>query len=164
MKYRIVLLSTAAAALNACAGDPTTPTLVTRDTSAAVQTDSLAYRLVRTDVSYDGRIAFAFTNRDARSVEITNCLGTTTVGLEKLVGDRWVLAWSPTLPLCLSAPIVVAPGATYRTELLISAGRPGTTTEPKFLAGTVDGVYRMIWGALSYSGPARGTSPARIRR
>ena len=68
-------------------------------------------------------------------------------------------AWSPTIPLCLSAPIVVAPGTTFRTRLLIFAGRPVTNTEPKFLVGTIDGAFRMIWGALSYSGPAREMIP-----
>ncbi len=155
--------SSLVAVLGACAADPVTPIVIVRDVSAPVQTDSLAYQLRRTEIFYEGRISLVFTNRDTRAVEITNCNGFTSVGLEKLVGERWVFAWSPVLADCLSRPIVVAPGATFRAEFGINAGRPGTNAEPKFEVSQVDGVYRVVWGSLTYVGPGSGVVPASER-
>lgn len=61
--------------------------------------------------------------------------------------------------LCVSAPIVVEPGASYRAQAAINVGRPGSNFEAQFATGPVDGVYRLVWSALSYAGPERDDVP-----
>jgi hypothetical protein len=114
--------------------------------------DALAYRLERTSDVYEGMIRFTLTNRASRALTVENCLGQTGAVLEQQAGADWIGVWSPIIPLCLSQPIVIAPGAAYAGQLFIGAGRPGTNTEPKFSTGHIPGIYRLVWGSLRYVG------------
>lgn len=125
-----------------------------READAAIQTDALAYRLERTPDVYEGVIRFTLTNRSTRMLAVENCLGVTAALLEQQVGAVWVGVWSPIVPSCLSQPILIAPGAAYTGQLSIGAGRPRTNIEPKFSTDRISGVYRLVWGTLSYVGDA----------
>lgn len=148
---RLAVIVVSAAGVG-CRGDSVLAPFATRDVNAAVQTDALGYRLTRDGDTYDGRIDFEFTNRSTKDIAVANCLGGTVVGLEKLVGATWVFAYSPPLLDCLGTPIIIPAGGTYRSQLLVRPGRPGTNTEPKFSVRDVAGVYRLVWGSLSYVG------------
>lgn len=163
MRIATRLLASTLAVLIGCDEGFIDPPVIARDTGAAVQTDSLAYHIRSTSVLHETTVAFTFTNRDPRAVEIANCNGFTSAALEKLVDERWVLAWSPVLPECLSQPIVVAPGASYQSQITISFGGPGVNIEPAFIGGTVTGVYRLVWGALSYRGAQAADVPVAER-
>lgn len=123
---------------------PADPTVPSRD-AVAFQTDSLSYTLLSASVGLEGKIAFVFTNPTSAPVYIVNCRGATSLRLEKQSGDTWVPAWSPVIPLCLSAPIVVQPGQQYAGVVHVFGGYPSTAMHPRFVVDSVPGVYRIVW-------------------
>ncbi len=151
-RTRWIVLGSAVLACAACADDIAASAVTVREMDAAIQTDALAYRLARTQDTYDGVIRFSLTNRSSRALAVENCLGATAAVLEQEVGGDWVGVWSPVIPSCLSQPIVIAPGAAYAGQLSVGAGRPGTNYEPKFSTDRIPGVYRLVWGSLRYIG------------
>lgn len=120
-------------------------TVPPRDAAAAFQTDQLSYTLSSTRSGLEGKITFVFTNPTSAPVYIVNCRGATSLRLEKQSGDTWVPAWSPVIPLCLSAPVVVQPGQQYSGVVHVSAGHPSNNLYPKFVLDPVPGVYRIVW-------------------
>lgn len=120
-------------------------TPVTRSATALFQTDSLAYTLRLGGNWYQGEIGVTFTNRTSAAVYIVNCGGATELRLEKLVDGQWRDFWAPVLFACLSAPITVPAGDTYRTRIGIAAGLPGTNTAPQFASPDITGEYRAVW-------------------
>jgi hypothetical protein len=148
----ILVLATLALAA-ACHDGPTTaadPTGVlgaalTRETAPFFQTDALTYTLQSGSHGYTGEIGVQFTNRTGETVYFVNCNGITGMSLEKLIGGRWEVAWSPVVPQCLSSPIVVPPGGTYDIRISVFAGYPDSNMWPKFSVTDVTGVYRAVW-------------------
>lgn len=139
--------------VNSCGGSPQEPAdgpngpiapVVTRDSAALFQTDSLVYTM-RTDHDVTGDIGVALTNRTTGPLYIVNCSGSTGLALEKRVDGRWQYAWSPVIPLCLSPPIIVPVGGTYRTRVYINGAPPESGTRPQWLGGDVAGEYRLVW-------------------
>jgi hypothetical protein len=118
---------------------------VDRDQFALFQTDSLHYRLSAKSHGYEGRIAYTFTNRTQAPVYIVNCNGITSLWMEKWIDGRWMPAWSPVIPACLSPPIVVQPNATYNAGIFVFSGYPGTRSHPQFSVPVITGVYRVVW-------------------
>jgi hypothetical protein len=118
---------------------------IARDIGATFQTDSVGYTLRAGTSGYEGQIGVVFTNRTPGAVYIVNCGGATQLRLEKLVGGEWKYAWAPYIPLCLSPPITVAPGETYRTGIRVFGGYAGSKTYPQFEVGDIAGVYRAVW-------------------
>ena len=116
---------------------------IERDTAAASQTDSLAYRIVRrADGQYEARAEVIFRNRMADTAYFVNCNGATGVRLERLVSDTWVPSWSSEQDGCLSGPIVVAPGDSLRRSVLLFDGyHPISSDAPAEAAST----YRLVW-------------------
>ncbi|MBC7672990.1 MAG: hypothetical protein H7247_11270 [Polaromonas sp.] len=134
--------------ITGCDEQATSPGVATRDTAALLQTDSLAYTLRPTSVGYQAEIGVTLTNRTTGTIFIVNCGGATGVQLEKRVGIAWQGVWSPVIPLCLSPPITVPIGSTYRTRISIFGGYPGTNAYPQFSVADVTGEYRAIWGSV----------------
>jgi len=118
--------------------------VLTRDSAALFQTDSLVYAM-RTDHGVAGDIGVALTNRTTGPIYILNCSGSTGLALEKRVDGRWLGVWSAVRQLCLSPPIIVPVGGTYRTRVYINGAPPETATRPQWLGGTVEGEYRLVW-------------------
>lgn len=112
---------------------------------AVFATDAPEHTLTRTDRGLEGDIAFTFRNPLPGNVYVVNCNGIAPPLLEKKVGDDWVVAWGAAVPDCLSDPIVIRPGATYRDTLEVFAGLPGSNYYPKFEVAEVEGVYRLRW-------------------
>ena len=118
---------------------------LSRDTAAFFQTDSLSYVLRAGVAGYSAVISAVFTNRTAATVFIVNCNGETQLRLEKFVDGAWLPVWFPVVPACLSPPIVVAKDGSYRTQISIFGGYPGTNAFPKFAVEDPSGVYRAVW-------------------
>jgi hypothetical protein len=118
---------------------------ITRDENAQFQTDSLAYTLGTASIGYVGVIGVTFVNRTGATVYFVNCGGATGLSLEKRVDGQWVNVWSPVMLLCLSPPIIVAAGATYRTQISIFGGYPDGNTYPRFSVADIAGEYRAVW-------------------
>jgi|GEM_PF-1429763 len=139
--------------VNGCPERATSPGVtgvspVVRDTAALFQTDSLAYTLRAGSVGYQADVGVTLTNRTTGTIYIVNCSGSTNVQLEKRVGVAWQGVWSPAIPLCLSLPITVPVGSTYRIRISIFGGYSGTNTYPQFSVADVTGEYRAVWGSV----------------
>ncbi|MGH7752667.1 MAG: hypothetical protein ACREN5_07610 [Gemmatimonadales bacterium] len=115
---------------------------------AAFETDAPAYTLATTAIGYEGSIGFVFTNPNAGPAYIVNCQGATSLHLEKRVGTAWRVAWAPAINACLSAPIVVAPGAQYRGVVRIIDCSFRTNCAPRFAVPDIAGQYRLVWTAV----------------
>lgn len=118
--------------------------------SAPVAVDSNLYVLTQTSHGWETTIGFTFTNVSDREIEIENCQGAYFVNLEAQVNGAWETAWSPVIPLCLSAPIVLAPGATHEKDLLVTAGEPGSNTYPQFEIEDLNRPFRINLVAASW--------------
>jgi hypothetical protein len=119
--------------------------VLSRDTDAAFQTDSLSYTLVSTHLALEGQVAFVFTNPTSEAAYFVNCRGDTSLRFEKRVDDQWVPAWAPIVRGCLSPPIVVQPGERHLGVLPVFSGFPSTNLHPQFTVDPIPGVYRIVW-------------------
>jgi len=116
-----------------------------RSGTAPIQTDAAAYQLEAGSTGYAATIGFVFTNPRQAPVYVVNCGGSAPPGLEKFVDGAWIRAWSAIVPLCLSAPIVIAAGQEYHGHLQLFAGYPANNVYPKFDTPQIPGEYRLVW-------------------
>ena len=152
--FAVLSLSVSACRDPAAPYDPTKPIEViappTRDVGALFQTDSLSYTLTDLGDGYAGILGVRFTNLSGRTVYFVNCLGGTSLQLEKLDGNQWRVAWNPVLLKCLSPPITVSPGGTHDSQIFVFGAHPNTNTFPVFFVSYIPGIYRVVWNdALS---------------
>jgi hypothetical protein len=125
------------------------PVSIERDPAAPIQTDADAYRLRQTDpILFETEVPFRFRNPLADTIYVVNCRGLLAMSLERREQERWAPYWEPALPLCLSPPIVIEPGAEYRGTMEIVGALPGHATFPEFGSAEPDGVYRLRWRNL----------------
>ena len=105
-------------------------------------------------LSYDGRITltttipFRFRNPLPDTVYVVNCSRGLATSLERLEAGEWQHYWSPIMLMCLSPPIVIPPGATYRDSARIVGVLPGHNAGPEFGSAEPEGTYRLRWGNL----------------
>lgn len=129
---------------------------VSRDVSAAIQTDSLLLHLkVNGPVISSAAIHLVIYNPRPDTSFIINCNGATGVSLEKQSGTQWVGALSSVVPLCYSSPIVIPPGGQYETSIMIAGGSSGSNVAPQFTMNDLPGVYRFVWSQIvgSFNAP-----------
>jgi hypothetical protein len=124
----------------------------------ALRTDAFAYTLHASAGGVEGKIAFTFTNPARHAVHIVHCNRVMSLHLEKRVGNAWVTAWTPVVPMCLSEPIVLQPGQVYHDTVHVFGGYPASNFYPKFTVADVPGEYRLVWDAVLKSFNPRGAS------
>ena len=157
----IVLLCSAA--LLAC-GDPTGPGEYDAlgEPAGFFRTSSTGYRLESGEIAAKGEIPFSYKNTTGRTLYIVNCRGEVPPSLEKLEDDEWVHAWSAVTMRCLSAPVVIGPGETYRDTLRVwGAWHDVERYGPNFEVPEVEGRYRLVWHHVlwSFDANAQGFGP-----
>jgi len=136
-----------AAVLAACgdgAVDPGGPDALLGDAEPPFRTDSLAYTMRSGEVGRSAMIVATYVNRGPTPTYFVNCNGATGVALQKRVGPRWVHAWSPVMPACLSGPIVVPPGGSHEFLVHLFDGSREHNTSPRFTTD-IPGTYRLVW-------------------
>jgi len=125
---------------------------VTRDESAPIQTDRLHYVARRRYEGVEFSVPFTYTNRSADTVFLPNCRVESGVdldmALQKRVRGQWHRVWGSGTLLCLSPPVVIAPGKTYTDTLEVFGGTPGKQVYPEFEVREVEGEYRLAWTQL----------------
>lgn len=99
---------------------------------------------------------------------LASCKGAFAWTLERWEEGRWVGAWGPVVPDCLSAPIVIDEGDVFEDSLRIAGGAFGSNTVPQFDRRDPSGTYRIVW-ADAYSsydpdGPPFGELLPRVAR
>jgi len=90
-------------------------------------------------------IPFTYRNETGRTVYLPTCRGVQPPRLEKLVGDRWIVAYAPIVSFCQDVPLAIGPGDRFDYTMRIIAGMPGTTLVPRFIVSEVPGTYRVLW-------------------
>ena len=90
-------------------------------------------------------IPFTYRNETGRTVYLPTCRGVQPPRLEKLVGDRWIVAYAPIVSFCQGVPLAIEPGERFDYTMRILAGMPGTTFVPRFIVSEVPGTYRVLW-------------------
>lgn len=133
---------------------------VAQDSAALFRTDAASYTFTRTSFGTEGRIGVTLTNSTGRTMYFSNCNGAFGYSLERLDGDRWVYVWSPILPLCLSAPLVVPNGATRLFDTRVYGAAPSTNAAPVFEQPLVNGRYRLVFGPTFSDGRTSTTGDA----
>jgi hypothetical protein len=98
---------------------------------------------------------FVFRNKSDDTLYQPTCRanGVGDPGLSLVVQERtaegWEDVWAPMLLACLSEPIVVAPGGTYRDTFEIVLHPQDTVTQPRMNTEVpLDGTYRLFWHQL----------------
>lgn len=151
-------LCMAAAAILAGCGTATGP----QDLDAPpIRTSAAEYTLERDDWGWRAQIPYTFVNRTGEDVYLTNCRGGFALRLDRWDEDEgeWVMAWSPTLLMCLSPPIVIPAGDVFQDTIRLFAAHPDRNAGPKFESDEVGGTYRIVWIAASHGyveGEGRG--------
>jgi hypothetical protein len=95
-------------------------------------------------------IAFTFENHTGRTLHVVNCNGIAPPALEKREGDRWVLAYVPAVPACLSPPIRIEDGDIYQGTLHVDAAVPASPHRQSFEVDDIEGTYRLLWDGVLY--------------
>jgi hypothetical protein len=90
-------------------------------------------------------IPFTYRNDSNQPVYLPTCRGVQPPRLEKLVGDRWIVAYAPVVSFCQGVPASVGPRESLNYTMRIVAGMPGTTFVPRFIVSEVPGTYRVLW-------------------
>lgn len=129
--------------------------------SPAIRTDAQEYALESDDRGWRAEIPYTFVNRTGEDVYLENCRGGFALRLDRWQEDEgeWEEAWSPALLMCLSPPIVIGAGETFRDTIGLFAGRPDGNAAPRFEVDEVGGTYRIVWiaGTHGYEhGESRG--------
>jgi hypothetical protein len=106
--------------------DSTGLTEASRDRRLFIQTDALEYRLEAESVGRGFVVSFSYTNLGADTLFIPNCREGFRIYLQRNIRGLWFYTWSPPVLDCLNAPIVVAPGGTYHTQLHVWGAPFGT--------------------------------------
>lgn len=119
---------------------------------APIRTDRAEYVAARSGGGVSLDIQIRYTNPTAGATWLSTCHGANPPVLEKLVGDSWVLAYDPPVPLCLGAPIVVRPGASFDDTFPVRAAPRGTNRYPQFEVEPVAGTYRLVWDVYQGDG------------
>ena len=137
------------------------------DADPAIRTSADEYVLETTSIGWETQIPFTYVNRSAGPYYLVNCNGAYGFHLEKWIDGRWVLAYTPVLPACLSPVIRIDAGSLFPSSIAVFAGFPGTNWHPKFQIADPEGTYRIVLEALqSYdeSGFPFGTDVPREER
>lgn len=123
-------------------------------TPPGLSTESSTYRLRTDGVTERTSIPFAYRNARAEALYHPTCRPsggppTVAVMIERLDGGIWVPAWSQALPQCLSDPLVIQPGETFRDTLEVVL-HPQDSIHPGILVPgqDVEGTYRLVWTQL----------------
>jgi hypothetical protein len=117
-----------------------------------LRTDASSYLLEPQWVGLRTEIGISFPNTTGRRMYIPNCHGGLNTRLEKRVDDSWVPYWSPVLLLCVSAPIIIEPGATLTRTINVWGALPDTNAGPAWASADVEGTYRMVLGGVAWQG------------
>jgi hypothetical protein len=176
-KYRVTTVTLAlplvfgcaqAAPMNTSSPSPATVPTPSRAISPArpgapaIKTDRRRYLL--NDSAGIARLTIPFTYRNdtGQPVYLPTCRGVQPPRLEKLVGDRWIVAYAPIVSFCQGVPLTVRPGDSFNYTMQILAGMPGTTYVPRFIVSEVPGTYRVLWEVFAaVDGDARKPVPVK---
>jgi hypothetical protein len=130
-------------------------------TDAPIQTDKQEYqvtyepfsKLIPIDkqssatyrpMAFKVTINTSYTNRTGSTVYLPVCIVPLQPMLEKKVGDKWIVAYTPGARRCRETPVRIEPGETYRDTFNMEAFLPGRNTNLDFRVKEIEGTYRLV--------------------
>ena len=155
-----LLLTSALILLASCSDNDMPPSQTaasTQEPAYAIQTDTTVYWLASDNGGWRADLQFQFRNVTADTAYAINCNRALTLALEKYDSTGWNLFWAPLTNLCLSPPVIVAPGAAFDTTYAVWGAAPGGNAGPAFRDTSFLGTYRLVWRNLVHRyDPNRG--------
>jgi hypothetical protein len=138
------------------------------DTLHALRTDRAAYQWTIADSTYQVAIPITFHNESPDTIYIVNCNGQLPFGVERRYDDAWAPFWMAPTNACLSAPMVIEPGDTFRHTTGIAINLRNRDLPVGAGEDALVGEFRLVWHSIvkHYSTrPAFGdTLPLAVRR
>lgn len=104
----------------------------------------------------------AYTNHLRVPVAVPSCHTPMRPILEKRVDGVWVYAFSPVELMCITPPLVIAPGATYTLRYPLRADRYSLERWPGAAQDGVAGTYRFVWFVATHERGTGGRTPERL--
>lgn len=110
-----------------------------------IQTDSPIYTYTEANGLAHVTIRMTYRNTTGGPVFLPMCQGPQPPRLQKQVGDKWVVAFSPNVLACEETPMAIANNESYQYTFQVIAGMPNTNYLPRFAVNEVPGTYRVLW-------------------
>jgi hypothetical protein len=108
----------------------------------AIKTDAERYVMRPGPYGDEATIVAMFTAPPDTTVQILNCNGAISWGIQRRVEGRWEDAWAAVTNQCLSPPIVLAPRGVWVDTLTLAASAGGFPSGEREIA---PGTYRVVW-------------------
>jgi hypothetical protein len=145
--HKCILVVLAVLFAGACTGsaDPFGPSAALQPGETLLTTDAPAYEIRQEGVFH--AVDFDLTYRNALdvAVAVTACHTPAQPMLQKLVGGRWVRAYSSVELMCLSAPLVIPAKRTHRFRYRLRADTYDLERWSEAVDGSLEGTYRLRW-------------------
>lgn len=139
MRYSPIILLPCVAAMACAASRMALPA------TEPIQTDSPIYTYQEANGLAQVVIRLTYRNTTGGPVFLPMCQGPQPPRLQKQVGDKWVIAFSPNVLACEETPMEIANNQSYTYTFQVIAGMPGTNYLPRFSVESVPGTYRILW-------------------
>lgn len=111
-----------------------------------IATDSAAYAVHVDGPRFAVTIGFRYTNHSRQPRLFPGCYGPAGPVVERLEGDRWILAYAPIVLRCKDVPsFSVPPGGSYESRFHVVAGPLGSGAAGEWRSPTVPGTYRLVF-------------------
>lgn len=146
--YRSVTAVLAVLLAGACSStaDPLRPTTALQPGETLLTTDAPAYE-VREETPIRAAVDFELTYRNPLGVAVAvpACHSPARPALEKLVGGKWVHAFSSVELLCITPPLVIPAGGTHHFRYQMRADAHDLARWLGATDGSLPGRYRLRW-------------------
>lgn len=140
------------------------------DADIVFRTSATAYDWTENgDSTYQVDIPLTYRNESADTLYIVNCNGHLPFALERREPEGWIPFFMMVTNGCLSPPITIEPGATYRTVAQLAVRLANCNLPPGAGRAEMSGEFRLAWHSLrrryEAHGPTLGdTLEAGLRR
>lgn len=118
---------------------------------APITTDRTRYTLQEGPYGPETTIVSTYTAPAGRPVYLLNCNGVSPVGLQRRVGNDWVMVWNIEMNACASASIVIPPGGRHTAAFTAAPGVDALVESRRTETRLDPGTYRVIWHGLAAS-------------
>jgi hypothetical protein len=133
--------------LGGCAlrDSPLEPSAAVRNGTPWLQTDRAEYVLREEGQVLAVDFELVYENRLDQAVAVPTCHSPMRPIVERRVGGEWVHAWSPVELMCITSPLVIPAGGSYRFRYPVRLGMWDLESWPRSSEGGINGTHRLVW-------------------
>ena len=110
-----------------------------------MRTDATAYQLRSHPAGVATRIVYSYTNSSGAPIYLVNCNGDVSPSIQRERDGKWENAWGPGTNACLSPPVVISSGETYRDTFDMIVSRDDGAFHGEITSADNRRRYRLIW-------------------